>query len=148
MLPVLNNGILDFRHVKVRFKFGVNKEIAILPVLVMDLRSKPFRDIRFPYVLYGTLTSGVEPTEDSRDTDLYCRGLKVGAYDAYNVECLYTYARVMDQGLIKQSGSIKVPLTSSFPQVKSVSGSNYTWLSSIRSSVRCVRNARSDDFSK
>jgi hypothetical protein len=163
----INIGTLSARFVKVRFKFGVNREAVTIPatvtqapgitpntninVLVLDLRSEPFRNIRLPYDLFdyneyttnpdGTLASGVEPTQDNRDTGLYCRGLRVeddptfqgvGACDGAqsqigqpDEECLYSYAKVLDQGLIKQSGSVKVPLSPSFPQIKSVTGSNY-----------------------
>src|SRR6202008_2154140 len=78
---------------------------------------------------------------DNGNTGLYCRGLRVeddptfqgvGACDGLqstvgqpDEECLYAYAKVLDQGLVKVSGSVKVPITPSFPQVKSVTGSNY-----------------------
>jgi hypothetical protein len=164
-LAGINIGSLSSRHVKVRFKFGVNREIVTIPatvaqapgitpqtpisVLVMDLRSEPFRNIRLPYDLFdyneydldsnGFFAAGVEPTQDNRDTGLYCRGLRieddstfegVGACDGVQTtgtaeECLYAYAKVLDQGLVKVSGGIKVPLAPSFPQIKSVTGSNY-----------------------
>jgi hypothetical protein len=163
----INIGTLSSRITKVRFKFGMTKEAVTIPatvsvapgitpstdinVLVMDLRSEPFRAIRLPYDLYdyneystnadGTLASGVEPTQDNRDSGLYCRGLKVeddptfqgvGACDGLqsvngqpDEECLYSYAKVLDQGLVKQSGSVKVPISPSFAQIKSITGSNY-----------------------
>jgi hypothetical protein len=164
-LAGINIGSLSSRHVKVRFKFGVNREMVTIPatvsqapgitpqtpisVLVMDLRSEPFRNIRLPYDLFdyneydldtnGFFAAGVEPTQDNRDTGLYCRGLRieddstfegVGACDGVQTtgtaeECLYAYAKVLDQGLVKVSGGIKVPLAPSFPQIKSVTGSNY-----------------------
>ena len=162
----INIGSLSSRITKVRFKFGVNREVVTVPatvayapgitpatnisVLVMDLRSQPFRSIRLPYDLFdyndyttdsntGLLTE--DPTQDNRNTGLYCRGLRVeddptfqgvGACDGIqsgsgqpDEQCLYSYAKVLDQGLIKQSGSVKLPLTPSFPQVKSVTGANY-----------------------
>lgn len=163
----INIGTLTSRFVRVRFKFGLNKEVVEIPatvakapgitpqtdihVLVLDLRAEPFRKIRLNYDLYdyndyatnpdGTLAAGVEPVQDNRNSNLYCRALKVeddptfvgvGACDGAEStlgqpeeECLYSYARVMDQGLVKQSGLVKVPLMPSFPQVKSVIGSNY-----------------------
>ena len=164
-LAGINIGSLSSRHVKVRFKFGVNREMVTIPatvsqapgitpqtpisVLVMDLRSEPFRNIRLPYDLFdyneydldtnGFFAAGVEPTQDNRDSGLYCRGLRieddstfegVGACDGVQTtgtaeECLYAYAKVLDQGLVKVSGGIKVPLAPSFPQIKSVTGSNY-----------------------
>lgn len=155
----INIGSLSSRITKVRFKFGVNRETVTVPatvaqapgitpqtnisVLVMDLRSQPFRNIRLPYDLfdYNEYAAGADPTQDNRNTGLYCRGLRVeddptfqgvGACDGLQngagqpeEECLYSYAKVLDQGLIKLSGSVKVPLTPSFPQVKSVVGANY-----------------------
>lgn len=164
-LAGINIGSLASRHVRVRFKFGVNREVVTIPatvsqapgitpqteisVLVMDLRSEPFRNIRLPYDLFdyneydmdsdGTFANGVAPTQDNRNTGLYCRGLRVeddptfqgvGACDGAQTtgtaeECLYAYAKVLDQGLVKVSGGIKVPITPSFPQIKSVTGSHY-----------------------
>lgn len=160
-LAGINIGSLSSRFVKVRFKFGLNHEPVVIPatvtqapgltpqtainVLVMDLRSEPFRNIRLPYDLYdyndydlnqdGTFASGVEPTQDNRNSGLFCRGLKVeddptfqgigSCGDQPEEECLYAYAKILDQGLIKVSGGAKVPLTPSFPQVKSMSGSDY-----------------------
>lgn len=156
-LAGINIGSLSDRIVKVRFKFGVNREVVTLPatvaqapgitpqteisVLVMDLRSEPFRDIRLPYDLfdYNEYDSDDEPTLDNRNSGLYCRGLKVeddptfqgvGACDGAQTtgaaeECLYAYAKITDQGLVKQSGSVRVPLTPSSPAIKSITGSNY-----------------------
>lgn len=157
----INIGSLASTHVKVRFKFGVGREAVTIPatvaqapgitpqteisVLVLDLRSEPFRNIRLPYDLYdyndytfkadGNFETGSkEYTQDNRDTGLYCRGLRleddptfqgVGACDATDEECLYAYAKVLDQGLVKVSGGIKVPLSPSLPQVKSVTGTGY-----------------------
>lgn len=157
----INIGTLSDRHVKVRFKFGVGREpvtisatVAQAPgitpqtqisVLVLDLRAEPFRNIRLPYDLFDyneyNFATGDTPTQDNRNTGLYCRGLKieddptfqgVGACDGVQSnssqpaeECLYAYAKVLDQGLVKQSGSVKVPISPSLPQVKSVTGSSY-----------------------
>jgi hypothetical protein len=157
----INMGSLANRHVKVRFKFGVGHEIVTIPatvaqapgitpqteisVLVMDLRGEPFRDIRLPYDLFdyneyplkanGKLEDSVEPTQDNRDTGLYCRGLRleddptfqgVGACDEAGEDCLYAYAKVLDQGLVKKTSSIiKVPLEPTMAQVKSIAGLNY-----------------------
>ncbi len=164
-LAGINIGSLASRHVRVRFKFGVGRESVTIPatvaqapgitpqteisVLVMDLRSEPFRNIRLLYDLFdyndytldadGSFATGVEPTQDNRNTGLYCRGLRVeddstfdgvGACDGEQTsgpaeECLYAYAKVLDQGLVQLNGTVKVPVTPSFPQIKSTTGSGY-----------------------
>ena len=166
-LAGINFGTLASTIVRVRFKFGVARDPITIPatvaqapgitpqtaisVLVMDLRSVPFRDVRLPYDLFdyndyatnadGSFATGVEPVQNNRDTGLYCRGLRVeddptfqgvgkcdGAEQTPGLpdeECLYAYAKVLDQGLVKNSNGVKVPLTPSFPQVKSTGGSNY-----------------------
>lgn len=173
-LAGINIGSLSSRHVKVRFKFGMNREVVTIPatvarapgitpqtdinVLVMDLRGEPFRGIRLPYDLFdyndyeydtdGSLAANAKPTQDNRNSNLYCRGLRVeddptfqgvgacnGVQDnsgeIINEECLYAYAKVLDQGLVKVSGGVKVPLSPSYPQIKSITGSGYLqdWMS-------------------
>jgi hypothetical protein len=129
---------------------GITPQTGI-HVLVLDMRGEPFRNIRLPYDLFDyneyaldpdqSLADGVEPVQDNRNTGLYCRGLRVeddptftgvGACDGIQSnpsqpeeQCLYAYAKVMDQGLIQESNSIAVPLTPSMPQVKSVLGTGY-----------------------
>jgi hypothetical protein len=129
---------------------GITPQTGI-HVLVLDMRGEPFRNIRLPYDLFDyneypldpdhSLATGVEPVQDNRNTGLYCRGLRVeddptftgvGACDGVQAnpsqpeeQCLYAYAKVMDQGLIQESNSIAVPLTPSMPQVKSVLGTGY-----------------------
>lgn len=162
-LAGVNVGTLTNRFVKVRFRFGVGRTaIADIPatvvqapgitpqtpisVLVLDLRSEPFRDVRLNYDLfdyndYDFSDADTAPVQDNRDSGLYCRGLKVeddptfagvGACDGLQVgsgqpaeECLYAYAKVMDQGLIKESNSILVPLAPSLAQSKSLTGGSY-----------------------
>ena len=159
----INITSLNSSFVKVRFRFGVGRQAltsdipatimkapGITPstdisILAMDLRSQPFRNVRlsydlFDYTSYDTDGDGIDfnngesPTQDNRDSNLYCRGLLlgddptfsgVGACDSSDEECLYAYAKVTDQGLIQQSGSVLVPLSPSLPQYKSVTGSNY-----------------------
>lgn len=116
-----------------------------ISVLVLDLRGEPFRNVRLSFDLFDyneyNFVDGDEPTQNNLNTGLYCRGLRieddptfqgVGACDGAQVtpgqpeeKCLYAYAKVLDQGLVRRSGSIKVPITPSFPQVKSVTGENY-----------------------
>ncbi|HXH76300.1 MAG TPA: hypothetical protein VNJ08_15115 [Bacteriovoracaceae bacterium] len=155
----INIGTLADKHVRVRFKFGVNREPVTIPatvsqapgitpstginVLVLDLRAEPFRNVRLGYDLfdYNEYAPGVEPTQDNRNTSLYCRGLRVeddptfigvGSCDGVESnpsqpaeECLYAYAKVLDQGLVQVSNLQEVPLLPSLGQAKSVAGLNY-----------------------
>lgn len=152
----INISTLASQHVKVRFKFGVSREPvtinatvsrapgitpnADIDVLVLDVRSEPFRDVRLPYDLFDYKDYGTndEPIQSNRDTDLYCRGLRleddhtfqgVGACDAPGEDCLYSYAKVLDQGLVKltttTTGSVLVPITPTLPQSKSILGFSY-----------------------
>ncbi len=150
----INISTLAARNVKVRFKFGVNAEAVEIPatvgkapgitnassvdVLIMDLRSEPFRQLRLTYDLFDyndySDTSST-PVQDNRDSGLYCRGLKlehdptfngVGACDAATEDCYYSYAKLTDQGLAKQTqvttngvtSTVFVPITPSTTQVE------------------------------
>lgn len=121
-------------------------------VLVMDLRGAPFRNLILPYDLYDYKNYEVDPVthkilpnqeivQNNLDTNLYCRGLRieddptftgVGACDGVQdhpdqpaEECLYAYAKVDDQSLVKISNSVQTSITPSFPQVKSTLSANY-----------------------
>lgn len=121
-------------------------------VLVMDLRGAPFRDLILPYDLYDYKDYEIDPVthkilntesiiQDNLDTNLYCRGLAleddptftgVGACDGVQEqngqpaeECLYAYAQVDDQSLIKISNLEQTSVTPTFPQVKSTTSANY-----------------------
>lgn len=157
-LAGINIGTLADRHVKVRFKFGVSRDAITIPavvsaapgitpqtniqVLVMDMRSEPFRNVRLTYDLfdYNEYTGSQVPVQDNRNTGLYCRALRVeddptfvgvGQCDGLqpDEECLYAYAKVLDQGLVKEvvtgSSTVLVPTAPSLPQVKSVAGNAY-----------------------
>ena len=157
-LAGINIASLSDRLVKVRFKFGVGRDSITIPavvsrapgitpqtdihVLVMDMRSEPFRNVRLTYDLfdYNEYDASQTPVQDNRDTGLYCRGLRVeddptfvgvGQCDGLqpDEECLYAYAKVLDQGLVKEtvsgSSTVLVPITPTHPQVKSVTGSSY-----------------------
>jgi hypothetical protein len=157
-LAGINIGTLADRIVKVRLKFGVGRDPVTIPatvvqapgitpqtninVLVMDMRSEPLRNIRLTYDLfdYNEYNSSQTPVQDNRNTGLYCRGLQVeddptftgvGQCDGAQPgeECLYAYAKVLDQGLVKEVvnglSTVLVPQTPSLPQVKSIAGSSY-----------------------
>lgn len=161
----INIGTLSTRHVRVKFKWGLNRksipELGIpatviqapgitpqtpISVLVLDLKSEPFRDVRLPYDLFDyndyNFSAGDTPVQDNRDTGLYCRGLQVaddpsfvgvGACDGLQSnadqpeeECLYAYAKVADQGLVRQIGTgAQVPYTPSLTQTMSFVNSSY-----------------------
>lgn len=113
-----------------------------IDVLVMDLRSKPFNTIRLLYDLYDYKDYSLdsEPVETNRDQNLYCRSLKLqddptfngqGACDGFAADgvsplvdengdpvtekCLYSYAKVLDRGLAKGSGTT---FSETFPTIK------------------------------
>lgn len=151
----INVGTLQSTLVRVRFKFGVGLEPVTIPatvaraagitpqtdisVLVLDLRSEPFRNIRLPYDLYdyNDYDASTTPVQDNRDSGLYCRGLRlehdptfegVGPCDGspQPEQCLYSYAKVMDQGLLKLSGTSRIPITPSLAQAKTLVSSIYS----------------------
>lgn len=161
----ININTLSTRFVRVKFRWGLNRQAipeagipatviqapGITPqtpisVLVLDLKSEPFRDVRLPYDLFDyndyDFSSGATPVQDNRDSNLYCRGLQVaddptfvgvGACDGLQSnpdqpeeECLYAYAKVADQGLVRKVGtSTFVPYTPSLSQQASVASVNY-----------------------
>lgn len=108
---------------------GITPQTPI-KVLVLDLKDEPFRKVRLPYDLFDyneyNFSDGDKPTQSNLDSGLYCRGLQladdptfegVGACDGDQVnsdqpeeECLYAYAKVLDQGLVKETGTTKLPL--------------------------------------
>jgi hypothetical protein len=150
----LNVGTLHGKFIKVKFKFGMYHEVIELPagigrgqginpqtdiqVLILDLRNKPFNNLRLSYDLYdyneydfdardedtGEFVNEdptSEPATNNRNTGLYCRGLKleddhtflgtgigVGC-DTAGAECLYSYAKLKDRGLLSSSGSTMIP---------------------------------------
>ncbi len=140
-LAGINVSTLSDRIIKVRFKFGLDASPITVPatlatapgltpqtdveVLVLDMRSEPFRNIRLVYDLFdyndydfgasdpepGVLT---EPVQFNRDEKLYCRGLKLeddptfdgtvanGCNGPESV-CKYAYAKIMDKGLVQEN---------------------------------------------
>ena len=178
-LAGINIASLADRHIKVRFKFGVGREPITIPavvtqapgitpqtnihVLVMDMRSEPFRNVRLPYDLfdYNEYNNDSSPTQDNLNTGLFCRGLKVeddptftgvGLCDGAQTseECLYAYAKVLDQGLVKEiagtSSNILVPIMPSLPQVKSVVGNSYYQDSMIQHLKKPLADSSSGPF--
>ena len=161
----INISTLSSKIVRVRFKWGLNRQAipeegipatviqapGITPatpisVLVLDLKSEPFRNVRLPYDLFDyndyDASAGDTPVQDNRDTGLYCRGLQVaddpsfvgvGACDGLQSnsdqpeeECLYAYAKVADQGLVRGvTTTTFVPYTPTLTQTMSFTSTNY-----------------------
>lgn len=155
----LNVTSLNSKIVKVRFRFGREYEEIVIPatigrasgitpstdveLLILDLEDQPFQDMRLLYDLYDyndydTNDNGVEfestdsvqkPTNDVRDSGLFCRGLYLeddptftisstnDACDAAGEQCLYSYARILDAGLSYMNGATETSINPSEPQV-------------------------------
>ena len=158
-LSGLNVTSLNNRHVKVRFRFGreyeekviqatIGRATGITPstdveLLILDLEDQPFQDMRLLYDLYdyndydtnddgiefGSDDNEQEPTQDVRDSGLYCRGLYLeddptftisstnDSCDSAGETCLYSYARILDSGLYYLQGSNLIGITPSEPQI-------------------------------
>ena len=153
----LNISTLKDRLIKVRFTFGVSGTQITIPavvskapgitpntdidVLVMDLRARPFDDVRLMYDLYDykDYTLDANPVENNRDANWYCRALKLtddstfngqGTCDGFAADgvsplldengnqvvekCLYSYAKVVDRGLARGAG---LNFTESYPSI-------------------------------
>lgn len=166
----ININSLQNKFIKVRFTFGVNREqveITATPsrapgitpnteidVLVMDLRSKPFDQVRLVYDLYdykdydndsNKSEINADPVEVNRDPNLFCRALRlqddptfngVGICDGLGAnglpngeKCLYSYAKIVDRGVTKESfnGQGALVLDEVFPTLSQVdiSGAGY-----------------------
>jgi hypothetical protein len=109
--------------------------------LVLDLKNKPFINVRLMYDLYdykeyGAFTNGIdeEIISSNRDGNLYCRGLRIeddstfpgtGACDQADETCLYAYAKVNDKGLTKRNGATYVSTTPTLPQTE-IEGNGYS----------------------
>ena len=140
-LAGINVSSLADKNLKVRFKFGVDSSSITIPatiatgagltpqtdveVLVMDMRSEPFGNVRLIYDLFdyneydfgasdpdpGVLT---EPVQFNRDDKLFCRGLSLkndptfagqlaqGCKDNDDI-CKYAYAKILDKGLVRDN---------------------------------------------
>lgn len=115
-------------------------------VLVIDLRNRPFGDIQLVYDLFdyndydfsgGSSDPTVlsEPVTFNRDDKLFCRGLALkddptftgqistGCSSSDDV-CKYAYAKILDQGLVYNNGSVDVPIIPSSTSVQSDSSVN------------------------
>lgn len=106
-------------------------------VLVLDMRNRPFNDIQliydlFDYNEYDFDGSGnnpaalADPVQFNRNDKLYCRGVKLENDPTFSGQlstgcvgtgdvCKYSYAKIVDQGLIKESLDPDVPDSIIFP---------------------------------
>lgn len=131
-----------------------------IEVLIMDMKNRPFERIRLLYDLYDYNdydsdddgTDDVEPVLSERDSGLYCRGLaleddptftdgdtdKDGLCDEAGDTCQFAYAKVVDQGLVKNSDSIAI--NPSEPQID-VAGNGYTSDSAANALKKCLPDA-------
>ncbi|MBT3235367.1 MAG: hypothetical protein HN353_05410 [Bdellovibrionales bacterium] len=175
-LSGLNIASLSDRIVSVRFNFGRDLEPVVVPatigrgkgitpqtdirVLILDLRNKPFQDIRLLYDLYDygdydSNNDGSEelvPTSDPRSSSLYCRGLKlehdhtfVGSNnnpscDSAGERCLYSYAKIQDSGLYEATSSLA--MIPSEPQID-LAGDGYTVDSNSNQLLKCLPDSNS-----
>jgi hypothetical protein len=142
----INIGSLNQQFNSVRFTFGTSKvaresitvpaTVARAPgispntninVLVLDLTSRPFGNLRMLYDLYDYKDyslPGATAVTSNRDPNLYCRALDLvddATFDGQGFcdgkaadnsplaeQCLYTYADVADRALVKGHGAAGV----------------------------------------
>ncbi len=175
----LNITSLNDKLISVRFKFGREKEEVIIPatigrasgiipqtdveVLILDMEDQPFQDLRllydfFDYNDYDTNDDGVEfgagddfsaPTNDVRDSGLYCRGLMLeddptftisttnDKCDASGETCLYAYAKIKDSGLYYDDNGNPTAINPSEPQID-ITGDGYATQSQAELLKKCL----------
>lgn len=148
----LNVTTLKSKFVYVRLRFGRDKTEFILPavpgkgsgitpqtdvdLLIVDLEEQPFKKLRLLHQLYdyndydsdddgiefGANDSPNTPTNDVRNSGLYCRGVNLEDDPTFSIStsnnqcdqagevCLYTYAKIGDSGLYDNAeGSFLTP---------------------------------------
>ena len=116
-----------------------------IEVLQLDFKNKPFQNLRLLYDLYDYSDydsdgDGIEdfrdtnnqisgPTQEPRDSSLYCRGLALdhdptfkgsatnSKCDAAGEKCLYAYAKVLDSGLVSMDTGTDIALVPETPQI-------------------------------
>ncbi len=173
-LSGINITSLSNKIVKVRFKFGrelepitldatVGKAPGITPqtdidLLIIDMSNQPFKDIRLIYDLFdyndyrassAALVESLTPTEDPRNTGLFCRGLKLEhdstflgtatntTCNATNEKCHYAYAKILDAGLYYSDGINYLSLIPTKPQIDSA-GTGYANLAATSNLDKCL----------
>jgi hypothetical protein len=167
-LSGLNITSLSDRFIKVRFNFGRDREPIDVPavvakgpgitpstdidVLVLNMNSRPFEQVRLLYDLYdyneydfdekdedgNFVVEDFEslPVTDNRNKNLYCRGLlseddstfngpSGSKCDSENQVCLYSYAKVKDRGLQDLDNGVPI-----IPTVAQIDSENLGYFSS------------------
>ena len=167
----LNISSLRSKLIFARFHFGRELEIVDIPaiiarpgnvipykyedlVVVLDLKKRPFDNIRLLYDLFDynnywdsiNTREGEEPVSDPRDDELYCRGLDIkydptfvstnnnGLCDASEEVCYYAYAKLLDSGFYNQLGE-RLPV--SWPQID-LTGNGYDTNSEDENLTKCL----------
>jgi hypothetical protein len=171
----LNISTLVNDVIKVRFRFGTtNSPIDIdatvstgagltpqtnVQVLILDLKAKPFQNVRLEYDLYDYNTydflgdGSVNPNEPvlvNRDKNLFCRGLNLeddptfegslsSGCNSANSVCKYSFAKIVDQGLVRNDGGVLTPITPTELQAQSGNTTYYEDSDPIKLS-RCLND--------
>lgn len=171
----LNISSLVDDAVTVRFRFGVeNSPVDIdatvstapgltpqtnVQVLVLDMSSKQFQNVRLLYDLYDYNTYDFngdgsdqynEPVQKNRDKNLFCRGLSLADDPTFqgNVSsgcnqagavCKYAFAKVVDQGLVRNDAGVLTPITPTEGNIQSGTAGYYQDTDAIKLS-RCLPN--------
>lgn len=178
-LSGLNITGLNDKIISVRFRLGREREEIIVPatigrgsgitpqtdveVLILDMQDQPFKDVRLLYDLYDyndydSNDDGTEfgagddesaPTDDPRNSGLYCRGLQIeddptftisttnSACDQAGEVCLYAYAKVKDSGLYFPDNGILTAINPTEPALDIV-GEGYASQNQTQLLEKCL----------
>lgn len=126
-------------------------DVLILDLSQPDENGRRFEDIRLIYDLFDyndyDFAGGDQAVTDNRDLNLFCRGLFLeddptfqgsGSCSASSSECRYGYAKVLDKGLMKDSGGGLFFPEVSLLQNIDFSGSGYGFDTVDRNLRKCL----------
>jgi hypothetical protein len=134
-------------------------------VLVLDMSPRQFQNVRLLYDLYDYNTYDFagdgseqynEPVQLNRDKNLFCRGLNLeddptfqgnvtSGCNTPGAVCKYAFAKVVDQGLVRNNGGVLTPITPSEANVQSGNDSYYEDTDGLKLS-RCIPNKNNLTF--
>ena len=134
-------------------------------VLILDMAARPLQNIRLLYDLYDYNTYDFagdgsdqlnEPVQLNRDKNLYCRGLNleddptfqgsvVSGCTGTGAVCKYAFAKMVDQGLVRNDGGVLTPITPTEPQVQSGNTTYYEDTDGLKLS-RCLPDLNNATF--